>query len=161
MSPSSMSGRVRGRPGPSRATDRAVSRGVQHRGITGLARSAEDHQRQSVAVDVLMDLHGEATAGAAQRVVSRLDGQIRVIRQFPLWRGAGSCRAGGHDRWWSRPPPTSRACRPHPRGPGTSRASRTRSQVPSLAQARWRFQTVCQGPNSAGRSRQAIPHRYR
>ena len=36
-----------------------------------------------------------------------------------------------------------------------------RSHVPSEAKRRCRFHTVCHGPNSAGRSRQAIPHRYR
>ena len=37
----------------------------------------------------------------------------------------------------------------------------TRSQMPSVA-IRWcQVQTVCQGPNTAGRSRHAIPVRYR
>ena len=35
------------------------------------------------------------------------------------------------------------------------------SQVPSLLNRACRFHTVCHGPNRSGRSRQAIPHRYR
>lgn len=40
-----------------------------------------------------------------------------------------------------------------------NKAVRTSSHVPSAAKQRWRFHTVCHGPNSAGRSRQAIPVR--
>lgn len=35
------------------------------------------------------------------------------------------------------------------------------SQVPSLLKRLCRFHTVCHGPNSTGRSRQATPVRYR
>ena len=41
----------------------------------------------------------------------------------------------------------------------TCYAVSTLSQVPSVENRWWRFQTVCQGPNSAGRSRQAMPVR--
>lgn len=40
-----------------------------------------------------------------------------------------------------------------------NKAVSTLSQIPSPAKRRCRFHTVCQGPNSAGRSRQAIPVR--
>lgn len=33
------------------------------------------------------------------------------------------------------------------------------SQVPSVLNGRWRFDTVCHGPNRSGRSRHAIPAR--
>ena len=39
--------------------------------------------------------------------------------------------------------------------------ARTSSQVPSVAIRRCQVHTVCHGPNDSGRSRHAIPHRYR
>lgn len=39
--------------------------------------------------------------------------------------------------------------------------ARIRAHVPSEAKRRCRVQIICHGPNSAGRSRQAMPHRYR
>jgi hypothetical protein len=53
----------------------------------GLARAYQHHQRSSAAVDEVMDLAGQAAAGAANAVVRRLDRQIRVIRPSPLCGG--------------------------------------------------------------------------
>ncbi|WP_422334993.1 hypothetical protein, partial [Rhodococcus sp. (in: high G+C Gram-positive bacteria)] len=44
----------------------------EDRGITGLAGRDEDHHRQAVAVDELVDLRRQAAAGAADGVVRRL-----------------------------------------------------------------------------------------
>jgi hypothetical protein len=60
---------------------------LEHRSVMGLARAYEHHQRSSAAVDKVMDLAGQSTAGAANAVVRRLDRQIRVIRPSPPCRG--------------------------------------------------------------------------
>jgi hypothetical protein len=49
-----------------------------------LAGTDEHHQWPSVPVDEMVNLAGETTARAANAVVRRLDGQIRVIRPSPL-----------------------------------------------------------------------------
>ncbi|GLC62629.1 hypothetical protein PLESTB_001921000 [Pleodorina starrii] len=67
----------------------------EHRGVPGLPRAQEHHQRTSGAVDQGVDLAREPTAGAAYRVISRLVGQIRVVRSRPLCRGRSSWRADG------------------------------------------------------------------
>ncbi len=57
------------------------------RGIAGLAGRDEHDQGKTVAVDEVMDLRRQAAAGAADRVVRRLDPWIRVIRPSPLCGG--------------------------------------------------------------------------
>jgi len=50
----------------------------QHRGVPALTWTDQHHQRQPGAVAQLVDLRGQAPTGAADRVISRLDPQIRV-----------------------------------------------------------------------------------
>ena len=56
----------------------------KHRRVTGLTWCDQRDQRQPVAVDELMDLRREATTGATNAVVRRLEPRIRVIRSSPL-----------------------------------------------------------------------------
>lgn len=56
-------------------------------GITGLTGRDEDHYRQAMAVDELVDLRRQAASGAAYGVVRRLGLRIRAIRLCPpVWR---------------------------------------------------------------------------
>lgn len=52
--------------------------------VAGLAGGDGDHQWEPVVVDELVDLRRQSAAGAADRVIRRLDGRIRVIRSSPL-----------------------------------------------------------------------------
>lgn len=56
----------------------------EHRRISALTWTDDHHQRPAAAIDELMDLGRETTAGAAQRMVSWLDeqpvGRFRLIR---------------------------------------------------------------------------------
>lgn len=78
--------RVRASAWPTdRTSDAQVSHQWQeHRRVTGLAGREQRDQRQAVAVDELVDLRRQPAAGAADRVIRRLDGRIRVIRSSPL-----------------------------------------------------------------------------
>ena len=61
----------------------------QHRRVTGLTRSDQDHQRQTGTINEWMDLGAQTASGAAYSMISRLDAQIRVIRQTPLCDAPG------------------------------------------------------------------------
>jgi hypothetical protein len=55
----------------------------EHRCVAGLPRPDQHNHGPPMAVDEVMDLGGPATAGATDRVVRRLDPQIRVVRPQP------------------------------------------------------------------------------
>ena len=77
---------VRTSAGPAEGTGDAQVRHQrqEHGRVAGLTRREQRDQRQAVAVDELMDLRREPAAGAADRVIRRLVGRIRVIRSSPL-----------------------------------------------------------------------------
>lgn len=52
----------------------------EHRRITRLPWAQQHDQGQTVAVDELVDLRGQAAAGATDAVIRRLDAQILVTR---------------------------------------------------------------------------------
>lgn len=56
----------------------------EHRKVTGLSGRDQSDQREPVAVDELVDLRGQPTAGAADAVIRRLFPQILVTRSSPL-----------------------------------------------------------------------------
>lgn len=60
---------------------------LKHGAIVGLAATHEHNQGSSVAIDEVMNLARQSAAGAANAVVRRLAGQIRVIRPSPLCCG--------------------------------------------------------------------------
>ncbi len=60
---------------------------LEDRAVVGLAGADEYHQGPSVAVDEVVNLAGQSSAGTANAVVRRLGEQIRVIRPSPLCRG--------------------------------------------------------------------------
>jgi len=72
----------------------------QHGGITCLTGGQTDHQRTATAVDELMDLGAQATAGSTQGMIQRLrlTGQILVIRLSPLCGTRLAARRG--TCWW-------------------------------------------------------------
>jgi hypothetical protein len=51
--------------------------------IPSLACPDEDHHRQSVALDEVMDLGAQPTSGPSDAVIRRLDARIGVIRPSP------------------------------------------------------------------------------
>ena len=55
--------------------------------VAGLLRPDQHNHGPPMAVDGVMDLGGPATAGATDRVVRRLDPQIRVVRPSPCGPG--------------------------------------------------------------------------
>lgn len=57
------------------------------RTVTRLPRRDEHDQWEAVAVDEVVDLRRQPTAGTADRVVRWLDRRIRVIRPIPLCGG--------------------------------------------------------------------------
>lgn len=57
---------------------------LQHRAIVGLTGTDEHDQGSSASVDEVMNLAGQPATGTANAVVTRLAGQIRVIRPSPL-----------------------------------------------------------------------------
>jgi RNA polymerase sigma factor (sigma-70 family) len=67
----------------------------KHRRVVRMARTQQQHQRAPFAVTRVVNLRAQSATGTADRVISRLDQQILVIRQIPPCRGAGSYRAGG------------------------------------------------------------------
>ena len=62
-----------------------------------MAGTAKDCERPTLTVHGVVDLRGQPAAGPHDGVVSRLDAQIPVIRQVPLWVGARWSRADEHD----------------------------------------------------------------
>lgn len=67
----------------------------EHRGVAGLAGADEHDQRQTAAVDEMVDLGRQATTGPADSVVRGFLAQIPVVRQVPPCAGRGSSRADG------------------------------------------------------------------
>lgn len=79
-------------PGPRRAARAAADlqarqQMLEHRTVAGLPGTDEDHQRQSRAVDEVMDIGAQAAPGPANAVVRRLVVEIVVIRPSPLCGG--------------------------------------------------------------------------
>lgn len=93
-------------------------------------------------VEELVDPRRQAPAGPAQGAISWLVEQTPVVPQCH-WVAleVGAVLVGETNRGVDRDGPVQ----------GTVRVG--------TDQARQRFQTVCQGPKSVGRSRQAIQHR--
>jgi hypothetical protein len=84
-----------------------VGRHRQPWGIVGLAGRDQHDQRSSDAVDEVVNLAGQSTAGTTNTVVRRLDAGIVVIRPSPLCGGRCSWRADERGRCWSRRRPPS------------------------------------------------------
>ena len=57
-----------------------LDEGNQCWGVIGLPRRDDRGQRQAVTIDELVDLRGQAAAGASYCVIRRLDPRFRVIR---------------------------------------------------------------------------------
>ncbi len=69
---------------PARTGAQVCQQMLQHRVVTGLAGADQDHHGQPLAIDELVNLGAQPSAGAANAVVRRLDDQILVIRPSPL-----------------------------------------------------------------------------
>lgn len=67
----------------------------EHGRITALPGAKNHCQWSAFTVTGMVDLGAQTAPGAADGVVRRLSKQFLVIREFPLWRGEGSSRAGG------------------------------------------------------------------
>ncbi len=61
-----------------------VQQMLEYRVVTRLASTDQDHQRQTGAVDEVVDLGAQTAAGTSNAVVRRLDEEIVVIRPSPL-----------------------------------------------------------------------------
>ncbi|OBG37013.1 hypothetical protein A5672_18675 [Mycobacterium alsense] len=72
---------------PARTGVQMCQQMLEHRIVSGLAGADEDHQGQPLAIDELVNLGAQPTAGTANAVVRRLDDQILVIRPSPLCGG--------------------------------------------------------------------------
>jgi energy-coupling factor transporter ATP-binding protein EcfA2 len=151
---------------------------LEHRRVPGLAGRHRDHQRPATAIDKLVDLGRHPAPGTSQRVIGRLltqaGAQILVTRLSPP-RGdrlssQGRRPAGSSTRdrvvacWWARliveSTDTVQSTSPTASASATSRAW-ILSQVASAENRLCRFNSVCHGPNTSGRSRHAIPVRNR
>lgn len=86
------------------------------------AHCQQRDQREAVAIDELVDLRRQAAAGAADRVITRLDARIRVIRSSPLSGASCSSRADPHERSWNPPTATNPPAPPRPRRQSAPRA---------------------------------------
>ena len=138
----------------------------EHRAVVGLARSGVDHQRPPAPIDERMELGGQASTGATDRMINRLRRQILVIRP-PL------CGSGGS----SQPPSPRRRVLMNPSrgavdthlpmnladriGPGPAAAAGSGSQTPRLDSCECRCQTARHGPYRSGTSRPGQPVRKR
>ncbi|MGY4646372.1 hypothetical protein ACVWWN_000168 [Mycobacterium sp. URHB0021] len=77
-------GRARAWPATAVMVDFQVRKQMlQHGAVVGLAGAHEHYQRSSSSVDEVMNLAGQPAAGAANAMVRRRAGQIRVIRPSP------------------------------------------------------------------------------
>lgn len=94
----------------------------EHRRVAGLPHCQQRDQREAVAIDELVDLRRQAAAGAADRVITRLDARIRVIRSSPLSGASCSSRADPHERSWNPPTATNPPAPPRPRRQSAPRA---------------------------------------
>ncbi len=131
--------------GPLRALPAAAAASVSRR----LSGRDQGDQGQPVAVDELVDLRGQAAAGAAASVIRRLESRIRVIRWFPcrpLTRAPSGQRTS-----------LKRVCWPNPR-------SRRHTRQPRVGESRTRHPTtstpLCNGDRRCTRTR-ADGHRRR
>jgi len=60
---------------------------LEDRSVVGLPGGDQHDQGPSRTIDEMVNLAGQTAAGAAYRVVRRLDAWIRVIRPSPLCGG--------------------------------------------------------------------------
>lgn len=68
----------------------------EHRRVASLSGTDQDDQRESAAINEMMDLRRQSAPGSADSVISGLLAQILVTRKSPLCHGEGSLRAGAH-----------------------------------------------------------------
>ena len=132
---------LRACPGPATGPGNAdlLQRGGQHRGVRHLPAGHHERQHPALAITAQMGLRRQTAAGASDGMISRLVPGFLVVRQGPLWGGAGSPRADGRARSWNRSRPPNPARQPAvpstecararaPTHPGRPRGLRGREQ---------------------------------
>ena len=136
-----------------------VERFGQHGRVRDLATGQDERQRPSHAVGDQVRLGRQPATGAADRVISGFVSELLEVRPCPRCPWAGSRRAGGHARSWSRSTRSSRRRRPGEpsRGPARGRAPRPRPSTSGRSSCR-----SCSSSRTApGRSRHGAPVRNR
>src|SRR5215212_10709388 len=132
------------RPPPTGTPHRALGQQLrEHRRLVRLAGREHQGHRLAAALGAEMDLGGEPTLAAAER----------LLRRVPPFAPA-AC-------WCARITVPSTKCSSQSSAPAASAwrwtAARSWSQTPARVQRRKRVYTVCQGPYRSGRSRQGTP----